>query len=111
MVPNAEVQCVVAVPEQNAQSEEQFAQAAKETEKQLASEEKRQKTRREEYAAYEKQQQQEQKQREKRKQVMAEKQAEIGRLEGEKQTFSVQLEQKIEEILKTAAEDLSLIHI
>ena len=86
-------------------SEEQFAQAAKETEKQLASEEKRQKTRREEYAAYEKQQQQEQKQREKRKQVMAEKQAEIGRLEGEKQTFSVQLEQKIEEILKTAAED------
>lgn len=34
-------------------SEEQFAQAAKETEKQLASEEKRQKTRREEYAAYE----------------------------------------------------------
>ena len=70
-------------------SEEQFAQAAKETEKQLASEEKRQKTRREEYAAYEKQQQQEQKQREKRKQVMAEKQAEIGRLEGEKQTFSV----------------------
>lgn len=45
-------------------SEEQFAQAAKETEKQLASEEKRQKTRREEYAAYEKQQQQEQKQRE-----------------------------------------------
>lgn len=86
-------------------SEEQFAQAAKETEKQLASEEKRQKTRREEYAAYEKQQQQEQKQREKRKQVMAEKQAEIGRLEGEKQTFSVQLERKIEEILKTAAED------
>ena len=54
---------------------------------------------------YEKQQQQEQKQREKRKQVMAEKQAEIGRLEGEKQTFSVQLERKIEEILKTAAED------
>ena len=86
-------------------SEEQFAQAAKETEKQLASEEKRQKTRREEYAAYEKQQQQEQKQREKRKQVMAEKQAEIGRLEGEKQTFSVQLERKIEETLKTAAED------
>ena len=86
-------------------SEEQFAQAADETEKQLAAEEKRQKTRREEYAAYEKQQQQEQKQREKRKQVMAEKQAEIGRLEGEKQTFSVQLEQKIEEILKTAAED------
>lgn len=86
-------------------SEEQFAQAAKETEKQLASEEKRQKTRREEYAAYEKQQQQEQKQREKRKQVMAEKQAEIGRLEGEKQTFSVQLERKIEEILKAAAED------
>ena len=86
-------------------SEEQFAQAAKETEKQLASEEKRQKTRREEYAAYEKQQQQEQKQREKRKQVMAEKQAEIGQLEGEKQTFSVQLERKIEEILKTAAED------
>ena len=75
-------------------SEEQFAQAAKETEKQLASEEKRQKTRREEYAAYEK-----------RKQVMAEKQAEIGRLEGEKQTFSVQLERKIEEILKAAAED------
>ena len=36
---------------------------------------------------------------------MAEKQAEIGRLEGEKQTFSVQLERKIEEILKTAAED------
>ena len=86
-------------------SEEQFAQAAKETEKQLASEEKRQKTRREEYAAYEKQQQQEQKQREKRKQVMAEKQAELGRLEGEKQTFSVQLERRIEEILKTAAED------
>ena len=86
-------------------SEEQFAQAAKETEKQLASEEKRQKTRREEYAAYEKQQQQEQKQREKRKQVMAEKQAELGRLEGEKQTFSVQLERRIEEIIKTAAED------
>ena len=86
-------------------SEEQFAQAAKETEKQLASEEKRQKTRREEYAAYEKQQQQEQKQREKRKQVMAEKQAELGRLEGEKQTFSVQLERRIAEILKTAAED------
>ena len=86
-------------------SEEQFAQAAKETEKQLASEEKRQKTRREEYAAYEKQQQQEQKQWEKRKQVMTEKQAELGRLEGEKQTFSVQLERRIAEILKTAAED------
>ena len=75
-------------------SEEQFAQAADETEKQLAAEEKRQKTRREEYAAYEKRQQQEQKQREKLKQVMAEKQAELGRLGGEKQTLLDQLKQK-----------------
>lgn len=86
-------------------SEEQFAQAADETEKQLAAEEKRQKTRREEYAAYEKQQQQEQKQRENLKQGMAEKQAELGRLDGEKQMFFGQLESKMEEILKTAAEE------
>ncbi len=72
--------------------------------KQLASEEKRQKTRREEYAAYEKQQQQEQKQREKRKQVMAENRQ---RLAGWKEKTDVfcTAERKIEEILKAAAED------
>ena len=89
-------------------SEEQFAQAAKETEKQLASEEKRQKTRREEYAAYEKQQQQEQKQREKLKQVMAEKQAELGRLGGEKQTLLDQLKQKMEDAQKAICEEVDM---
>lgn len=89
-------------------SEEQFAQAADETEKQLAAEEKRQKTRREEYAAYEKRQQQEQKQREKLKQVMAEKQAELGRLGGEKQTLLDQLKQKMEDAQKAICEEVDM---
>ncbi len=86
-------------------SEELFAQAAREKEKQLAAEEEYRKTRWEEYAAYEKQQQKEQKQREQLKRVMAEKQAELGRLDGERQTFSGQLKQKMEEILKNVAGD------
>ncbi len=86
-------------------SEESFTEAASETEKQLAAEEEHQKTRREEYAVYEKQQKKEQTQLDQIKQAMTEKQAEIGRLDGEKQTFSGQLKQKIEEILKNAAED------
>ena len=87
-------------------SEEQFAQAADETEKQLAAEENRQKTRREEYAAYEKRQQQEQKQWENLKQVMAEKQAELGRLDGEKQTLLDQLKQKMEDAQKAIWEEV-----
>ena len=82
-------------------SEKQLEQVAGKREQQLAEEEKHQKIRREEYVIYEKQQQKERTELELLRNAITEKQAELGRLYGEKQTLLEQLKRKMEEVQKT----------